>query len=103
MNLKSLIAGATVVSTTALVVAELIRDQREIQREKTEMLADQVAHFARKESIGDALKKTAKPSIAGDTMMNPYQTLAESEEYRKEMAEKHKNRDQTREHAANDD
>ncbi|MBC9703615.1 MAG: hypothetical protein H9W81_01065 [Enterococcus sp.] len=65
--------GATVVTTTAMVVSELIRDQLEIQREKTEELAQHVAHFAGKDSIGAALKKGA--GIPETTAVSPVKDM----------------------------
>ena len=98
MNLKAFIAGATVASSVALIVAELARDQLQVRREQTETLAEQVGHFARKESIGEELRKTVKPISTRDTQGKLYQDLAESEEYQQEKAEKRIARSKTREH-----
>lgn len=62
MNAKSFIVGATVATSAALLVAELIRDQIEARRETTQTLAHEISKFAHKESMGDALRKRTHPA-----------------------------------------
>lgn len=103
MNPKHFIAGATVVTSVAMIIAELVREDLEIRREKTDALAHHVSRFAHKESVGEELKKKANLPSKGDTKEDTYEDLAKDEEYRKVMEQKRKNRNTTRKHASLED